>query len=69
LVADTLKDAQAYAEEALAWLVDDLIVAVVTVTVERRGNDRLNLRVTLTEQNGETLELDYENTWGLINAV
>lgn len=69
LVAQTLKDAQAYAEEALAWVVDDGIVTAVTVTAERRGNDRMNLRVTLTEQNGEMLALDYENTWGLINAV
>lgn len=69
LVAQTLQDAQAYAEEALAWLLDDAIVTAVSVTPERRGNDRMNLRVTLTEQSGETLELDFENTWGLINAV
>ena len=69
LVAQTLQDAQAYAEEALAWLLDDAIVTAVGVTAERRGNDRMTLRVTLTEQSGETLELDFENTWGLINAV
>ena len=69
LVAHTLLDAQAYAEEALAWLLDDGIVTAVGVTTERRGNDRMTLRVTLTEQSGETLELDFENTWGLINAV
>ena len=69
LIADTLKDAQSYAEEALAWLVDDEVVTSVTVTAERQGNDRMNLRVMLTEQNGETLELNFEDTWGLINAV
>lgn len=69
LVADTLKDAQSYAEEALAWLVDDEVVTSVTVTAERQGNDRMNLRVMLIEQNGETLELNFEDTWGLINAV
>jgi phage gp46-like protein len=69
LVAQTLQDAQAYAEEALAWLLDDGIVTAVGVTPERRGTDRMNLRVTLTEQSGDTLELDFENTWGLINAV
>lgn len=69
LVADTLKDAQSYAEEALAWLVDDVVVTSVTVTLERQGHDRLNLRVTLLELNGETLELNFEDTWGLINAV
>jgi phage gp46-like protein len=69
LVAQTLQDAQAYAEEALAWLLDDQIVTAVSVTVERRGNDRMTLRVTLTEQSGETLELDFADTWELINAV
>ncbi len=69
LVADTFKDAQAYAEEALAWLLDDQIVTAVTVMAERQGNDRMNLRVTLTEQNGETLELNFADTWELINGV
>lgn len=69
LVADTFKDAQGYAEEALAWLLDDQIVTAVTVTLERHGNDRMNLRVTLTEQNGETLELNFADTWELINGV
>jgi phage gp46-like protein len=69
LVAQTLQDAQSYAEEALAWLLDDEVVTAVSVTPERRGNDRMNLRVTLTEQSGDTVELDFENTWGLINAI
>ncbi len=69
LVADTLKDAQSYAEEALAWMIEDDVVTSVTVTAERQGNDRMNLRVVLTEQNGETQELNFEDTWGLINAV
>jgi phage gp46-like protein len=69
LISDTLKDAKAYAEEALAWLLDDQIVTAVTVTVERQGNDRLNLRVTLTESSGETLELNFADTWELINGV
>lgn len=69
LVAETLKDAEAYANEALAWLVDDGVLTRVTVTAERQGNDRMNLRVTLIEQHGETLELNFNDTWGLINGV
>lgn len=69
LVTDTLKDAEAYANEALAWLVDDGVLTRVTVTAERQGNDRMNLRVTLIEQHGETLELNFNDTWGLINGV
>lgn len=69
LVADTLKDAESYASEALAWLVDDGVLTRVTVTAERQGNDRMNLRVTLNEQHGETLELNFNDTWGLINGI
>ena len=69
LVEDTLKDAEAYANESLAWLVDDGVLTRVTVTAERQGNDRMNLRVTLIEQHGETLELNFNDTWGLINGV
>lgn len=69
LDADTLKDAKAYADEALAWLVADEIVTAVTVTVARVGNTRLNLQVLLAEANGETLELAYDDTWSLINAL
>ena len=69
LVADTLRDAKAYAEQALEWMLTDQIVSAVTVTVERVGNDRMDLRVLLTEQNGETLMFAFEDTWSLINAV
>lgn len=69
LTDDTLRDAREYAEEALRWMTDDDIVTTVTVTAERLGNDRLNLVVLLTELNGETLELAFEDTWSLINAV
>lgn len=69
LTDDTLRDAREYAEEALRWMTDDDIVTTVTVTAERLGNDRLNLVVLLTELNGETLKLAFEDTWSLINAV
>lgn len=69
LTDETLRDAQDYADEALRWMTDDDIVTTVTVTAERQGNDRLNLLVTLTESNGETLQLAFEDTWSLINAV
>lgn len=69
LTDDTLRDARDYAEEALRWMTDDEIVTTVTVTAERLGNDRLNLVVLLTELNGETLKLAFEDTWSLINAV
>lgn len=69
LVPDTFKDAKAYADEALAWMVEDRIVTAVEVTVERNGIHGMRMRVLLTEENGETLQLAFEDTWSLINAV
>lgn len=69
LTGETLKDAQGYAEESLSWMKEDGIVAAVQVTVERQGNDRMNMLVRLTESTGETLDLAFEDTWSLINAV
>ena len=69
LVPDTFKDAKAYADEALAWMVEDGIVSAVGVTVERNGIHGMRMLVLLTEENGETLQLAFEDTWSLINAV
>lgn len=69
ITPETLRDAQEYAEEALRWMTEDQIVTAVTVTVERQDISRVNLRVRLTELNGETLQLAFEDTWSLINAV
>lgn len=69
ITPDTLHDAQEYAEEALRWMTEDEIVTAVTVTVERQDINRVNLQVRLTESNGETLQLAFEDTWSLINAV
>lgn len=69
ITPDTLRDAQEYAEEALRWMTEDQIVTAVTVTVERQDINRVNLQVRLTVSNGETLQLAFEDTWSLINAV
>lgn len=69
ITPDTLRDAREYAEEALRWMTEDEIVTAVTVTVERQDTQRVNLQVLLTEANGETLQLAFEDTWSLINAL
>lgn len=69
ITAETLRDAREYAEEALRWMTGDEIVTAVTVTVERQGAERVRLLILLTEANGETLQLAFEDTWSLINAI
>ena len=69
ITQDTLRDAKEYAEEALRWMTEDGVVSAVTVTVTRQDINRMNLVVLLTELNGESVQLAFEETWSLINAV
>ncbi|MFG0849604.1 phage GP46 family protein [Pseudomonas sp. FYR_2] len=69
ITQDTLRDAKEYAEEALRWMTEDGVVSAVTVTVTRQDINRMNLVVLLTELNGESVQLAFEDTWSLINAV
>ncbi|MGR3893011.1 hypothetical protein FW760_01210 [Pseudomonas sp. 1176_21] len=64
----TLQEAEAFAREALAWMLDDGRVTAVTVTVAR-GIDRLNMAVVLTLRDGRTIDLQLDNLWQVINAV
>lgn len=64
----TLQEAEAFAREALAWMLDDGRVTAVTVTVAR-GIDRLNMGVVLTLRDGRTINLQLDDLWQVINAV
>ncbi|VVD76170.1 GP46 family protein [Pandoraea eparura] len=69
LTADTVRDAITYAQEALAWLVDDEHATAVDIRAERRGNDQLRMRVRIDLVDGDPLSLDIEDIWRVINAV
>lgn len=62
-VPETLRKAREYAQEALAWLVDDGICARVeiAVSVPRRGV--LGLVVTLYRRDGRTENYQYDVIW------
>lgn len=68
LTAQTERDAQTYAREALQWMLDDGRVTDVAITTER-GTDRLNMRVRLTFRDGATLEHFLDDLWQVIHAV
>jgi phage gp46-like protein len=68
LTAQTERDAQTYAREALQWMLDDGRVTDVAITTERT-TDRLNMRVLLTFRDGATLELFLDDLWQVIHAV
>ena len=69
LTADTQRDAEFYAREALQWLLDDEHVLSLEITSEKAGSDRLNLGVILTISDGARLEINPPSTWQVIYAV
>lgn len=52
LTAETIRLARSYAEEALAWLVEDGIAEAVAVEVQRQGRGGLGIGVTITRGTG-----------------
>ncbi|WP_443700650.1 phage GP46 family protein [Pseudomonas sp.] len=69
LTADTQRDAEFYAREALQWLLDDGKVLEVDVITERADSFRLNLQVILTVLTGARLKINSSQLWQVIYAV
>lgn len=68
LDAETVRDAEAFAHEALAWMLDDGRVTAVSVTTTR-GVNRLEMAVRLTLRDGRTIDVQLDNLWLVINVV
>jgi phage gp46-like protein len=68
LTASTITRAKEYAEEALAWMVEDRVATKVTVTPERLGTDGLALQVTIARDSASALELRFDNAWSQLNG-
>ena len=68
LTDDTLRDAEAFVRESLAWLDDDGRVGAVTVTASR-GVNRLDLQVVLSMRDGSVIDVQLDSLWQVINAV
>lgn len=69
LTLDTRRDAEFYAREALAWLIDDGEVVEIDILSEQAAVNRLNLRVILTIDTGARLEINSNQLWQVIYAV
>lgn len=69
LTADTQRDAEFYAREALQWMLDDGQVLEVDVITERADSYRLNLQVILTVLTGARLKINSSQLWQVIYAV
>lgn len=69
LTAQTQRDAEFYAREALQWLLDDDLVIGLEVSSEPADLNRLNLRITLTVPGGARLDINPSSAWQVIYAV
>jgi phage gp46-like protein len=69
LTAQTQRDAEFYAREALQWLLDDGQVIGLEVSSEQVDLNRLNLLTTLTVPSGARLNINPSSAWQVIYAV
>lgn len=69
LTQQTLNDAEHYAREALAWLIEDGQAQAVDVSVTRHGNDRADALVMITLPDGAALNIELSDMWKLVYAV
>lgn len=60
---EVMTRAREYADEALAWLLDDRVATSVVVTAERQGIDRLALQVVIGRAEGGPTTLRFDDTW------
>jgi phage gp46-like protein len=68
MVPETFARARSYAEEALAWMVEDKLAARIEAAAEPRGLDRLDLLITIHRGEGRKLELRFEDLWREIDG-
>jgi len=61
--AEVLRRAQEYAEEALAWLIEDEVAEAVEVEAWHMRRDTLGLRVVIRRGDRAVLERQYDYVW------
>lgn len=69
LTAQTQRDAEFYAREALAWLIDDGQVKNINILTEQVQSNRLNLGVELVFSDGQVVRFNPSEQWQVIYAV
>ena len=70
LLPATINRAREYAQEALAWMIDDGLASRIEVQAERFGQSGIALTATIYRSDGRTTSLRFDNVWETIrNAV
>lgn len=63
LLPSTINRARQYAQESLAWMVEDALASRVEVQAERFGNSGIALAVTIYRSDGRVTSLRFDNVW------
>ncbi len=66
LTQATINRAREYAQEALAWLVEDGVATRIQVEVERRGILGLSLICRIYRSDGRPVDLRFDDAWKAI---
>ena len=61
--------AREYAQEALAWMIEDGVASSVDVTASIVRNGVLGLSIAITRLDGNTSTHRYDYVWKAMNAV
>lgn len=69
LNSETLKLADEYCREALAWMVEDRVVASVGVLVERAAADRMTITITLARPGRDAVTFRFARAWDAMAAA
>ncbi len=68
ITAATMVNAKAYAEDALAWMVDAGISKSVMATVEQIGIYSISIFIRITKPDNASLDFRYALNWAAVGA-
>lgn len=69
LTERTVQSAREYAQEALAWLVEDGVATSVEVQAERLGLSALALGCRINRADGAPVGMRFSNVWEFLRAI
>ncbi len=69
IVPEVLRAAEAYAREAMQWMIDDELVSAVDVQVTSPDRTRVNVMVQLSDDGGPLPPFDFNDIWQVQHGV
>ncbi len=69
ILNDTPAKAREYAEQALAWLLEDGVASEVIVQAERGDFGRIDLWCQIVRGNSPRLDIRFNDAWSFLNGI